>query len=358
MWGILLIGFLLSFLWALIALPKVAAFAIQRKWYDVPNKRKVHTEPIVAIGGIGVFTGFWLVLFCLLSFVELNSVGFLLLASSILFLMSLRDDVKSVRPMFRLLGQLLVASICFIGGVRLEGLYGLFGIENVPEVIQYVLTVLTIVTMINAYNLIDGVNGLSGSLGVLACFIFCTSFWNAGHPFWALMAIVSAGAILGFLKYNFGKATMFMGDNGATFLGLLFAVFCIKTLSIGGGGVTALDNLASTWSIVCLPILDLIRVSVSRMANGKSPLSGDRTHIHHLLLDRGKSHTQIALSLTLLQAFLYAFVQLALTTVAPITLMITLAFIYVAYFLLLKISLGLTAIKTMEYKRKELNLIE
>lgn len=358
MLGLLLLGFLLSFLWSLFVLPKVAAFAIQRKWYDLPNERKVHVEPIVAIGGIGVFTGFWLTFLCLSNFTEVLSFGFLMLASGILFFMSLRDDIKSVRPIFRLLGQVLVASICFASGFRIEGLYGLFGVGEVPEFMQYALTVLTILTMINAYNLIDGVNGLSGSLGILTCFVFGAFFFSKGLHLWALMAMVAAGGILGFLKYNFGKATMFMGDNGATFLGLLFAVFAIKILSTDVTGGVQIDNLIRILSIVCLPILDLIRVSIGRMANGKSPLNGDRTHIHHLLLNRMKSHTHIALSLMFMQAFLFAFAQIALTKVAPITVMVSLIFIYLIYFVLLKISLGLTAIKAMEHERKSLNLIE
>ncbi len=358
MWGLLLLGFLLSFLWTLFILPKVAAFAIQHKWYDLPGDRKVHAKPIVAIGGVGIFTGFWVVFLCLSGLNEALALSSLMLASGILFLMSLWDDIKNVRAIIRLIGQVLVASICFVGGLKVQGLYGFLGIEEVPALAQYVLTVLVIVTVVNAYNLIDGVNGLSGSLSLLTCFAFCALFWNVGDNSWALLSIIIGGGVLGFLKYNFGEATMFMGDNGATFLGLMFAVFFIKTLSIGGSGAVSFNELLATLSIISLPILDLMRVSVGRMVNGKSPFFADRTHVHHLLLDRGKSHTHIAVNLSLIQVFLFAFAQMAMLAVAPMTLLLSLVFIYMGYVVLLKISIGLTDIKAMEYERKELNLIE
>ncbi len=358
MWGLFTIGFLLSFLWTLLALPKVASFAIQRQWYDMPSERKVHVKPIVAIGGVGIFTGFWLIFFCLSNFDEVFSMACLMLGSTILFLMSLWDDVKNLRPIIRLLGQLLVASICFVGGFKIEGLYGFFGIGEVADLLQYVLTVLLIMTVINAYNLIDGVNGLSGSLSLLTCLVFCVFFWSVGNNYWALMSIILGGGVLGFLKYNFGNASMFMGDNGATFLGLMFALFCIKFLSFYEVAELSLNNLIGMLSIISLPVLDLIRVSVSRMANGKSPFFADRTHIHHLLLDSGKSHSQIAIRLSLLQFFLFAFAQIIFSSFTPLTLLLSVVFLYLGYIVLLKISLGLTAIKAMEYERKELNLVE
>ena len=150
--------------------------------------------------------------------------------------------------------------------------------------------------IINAFNLIDGINGLSGSISTLIALVLGTWFFLIGHVELAVVAFALAGSTIAFLKYNFTPARIFMGDTGSLLVGLICAILTIQFIEIHKtlqGSVYAIQAVpAVAIGILILPLFDTLRVFITRILKGKSPLTADRNHIHHLLIDCGLSHMQ------------------------------------------------------------------
>lgn len=266
------------------------------KLYDANNNLKQHLEKVCSLGGISIFAAFWIGTSLLREFSGGDMVGFLFIGSFFLFLTGVKDDLVGIPPLKRLLIQIGVASLLFWGGVRLTYLPG-FEIE-LPLIVSYFLTIILIGTVVNAYNFIDGINGLAGGLSVISSLAFALVFYIIGLEKYAIMAFVLSGAILGFLYFNFGKAKIFMGDNGSTFIGVMLSFFTIIFLE----HYTAQGNPASlqptlVLAIIMVPIFDMAKVVVGRLFRGISPFRGDRTHIHHVLLNAGLKQEMVCYAL-------------------------------------------------------------
>ncbi|MEM9990318.1 MAG: MraY family glycosyltransferase, partial [Bacteroidota bacterium] len=157
---------------------------------------------------------------------------------------------------------------------------------------------------INAFNLIDGINGLSGGLATLIFSVFGTWFFLAGRPELSVVAFATVGAVVAFLKYNITPAAIFMGDTGSLLLGLICSILSIEFIEFHQSSelqsVYAFQSVpAVTIGIIIIPLFDTLRVFTMRMLKGKSPFQPDRTHIHHLLIDSGLTHTQASTTLVL-----------------------------------------------------------
>lgn len=260
--------------------------AKQQQLVEATDHRKIHTEKVAALGGIPIFITLVVFYFTIVGF--FNPFSFLLLAAFFLLAVGLWDDLKNIGIKRRLITQFIVANVAYLLGFHFE-----FSTTLVGTVINYFSTIIFIGLMINGSNFLDGINGLAGGLGVLITSIFAIIFYNCGANELTIMAVIYVGAILGFLSYNFGeRAAIFMGDSGSTVMGFLLAIFALKAWSFSGG----MDNtnvLASiAMGLIALPILDLFGVVITRITKGQSPLEADRNHIHHLLIDTGKSHPE------------------------------------------------------------------
>jgi len=355
---LILFGFITSFFLSIFIIPSLIHLANEKKLFDVPDFRKVHQKPISSLGGVAIFCAIWLSLLGFAEWQFLFELRLVLLGSFILFLIGIKDDLIGTSPQKRLLGQLLAAGLCFYSGFQLDGFYGLFDITELPIFITFPLTILTIVLIINAFNLIDGINGLAGSLGILAALYFTYSFWQVNLINWALVAVIISGSIAGFLKYNFGRASIFMGDNGSTLIGLLIAVFFIKWLNTKYYDLGDPSALVSVIGIIFIPVFDLIRVFLVRIFNRKSPFSPDKTHLHHFLLAMGKNHVWACLFILGMQflaigAGNYFVDKWGITLSLIITIAVELAIV-----IGLNISLGLTNIKNVESDKYIIGLKE
>lgn len=355
---ILLFGFIISFLLTIFIIPNLILLAESKQLFDLPDQRKIHTTSISSLGGIAFFITFWAISIGVSDWTFLKELRFLFLGSFILFLVSLKDDLIGISPVKRLIVQFLIGILCYSSGFIVKGFYGLFGIEELSFWLNFPLTLLTISLIINAYNLIDGINGLAGSLGLLATLIFGLFFWCQGNFQWCLTALITAGSIMGFLKFNFGKATIFMGDNGSTFIGLLVAVFFIQFINTDYFSPYPGMTLMFAISIIFIPVFDLIRVFSVRLFKGNSPLKPDKSHLHHFLLNLGKSHGWICffiLGMQLLACLMgiYFIKQFGLTSSLLITVLLEL-FIVVC----IVGSLQITKIKKMEQERRVLSYLE
>ncbi|RIK46452.1 MAG: undecaprenyl/decaprenyl-phosphate alpha-N-acetylglucosaminyl 1-phosphate transferase [Chloroflexi bacterium] len=275
---------------------------------DMPGERRVHTTPVPRLGGLAIFLGF-LVALCV-SFAlpvtrfeqEIARIVLLIAAAAILVGVMFFDDIFGIPPLPKLGIQVGIALLVIAPrlrgadhGIAIDHFNAPFvGGVTLPLAIAAPFTVLWIVGMMNSVNWADGIDGLAGSIGLVACVVLFlhTYFRPKGDPQFtiSLLAIALAGAIVGFLPFNWHPARIIMGDTGAMFLG-----FALATISIIGGAKIATALLA-----LGVPILDMAWVIVYRIAHGRSPLLADRGHLHHRLLDAGLTQRQVVACFTAL----------------------------------------------------------
>ena len=283
-----------------LAIPAIMRVAAEKKLFDLPDARKIHTRPIASLGGVGIFIGFLLALLLTVSGKEATEFQFYFASALVIFFLGLKDDILIISATKKILGQLAAAAIIIhLGGVRIESMHGFMGLEKLPEVWSYFVSYITIIVVVNAYNLIYGIDGLAGSLGIVTTSVFGTYFLMAELPVYAMLSFAMAGSLAAFLFFNFNPAKIFMGDSGSLLLGLLNAILVIKFITVAdapGAYLPVTSAVAIGFSILIVPLLDTLRVFSIRILQGRSPFTPDRNHIHHLLLDRGLNHRQVTFS--------------------------------------------------------------
>jgi UDP-GlcNAc:undecaprenyl-phosphate GlcNAc-1-phosphate transferase len=287
------VAFIITFL----AIPVVLQIAEQKKLYDIPDERKVHTRPVASLGGVGIFGGFLLAALLSIQGYLNPEFQYFFAAALVIFFLGLRDDIMILSATKKFIGQIIAASILIhLGGIRLDSMHGLFGFEQVPEGFSLALSYLTIIVVINSFNLIDGVDGLAASLGILSMLVFGIYFFAIDHQAYSLLAFSMAGSLVAFMIFNHHPAKIFMGDSGSLMIGLVNSILVIKFINIASSPFVAIpvaSAVAVGFAILIVPLLDTLRVFSIRIANGRSPFTPDRNHVHHLLLDRGLSHSAV-----------------------------------------------------------------
>jgi UDP-GlcNAc:undecaprenyl-phosphate GlcNAc-1-phosphate transferase len=273
-----------------------------RRWnlVDDPGHRKIHTVPVPLAGGFAVFTGILLVLVGAgaavvtgqLATESLEKVAYglgrraiplaAMMAGAVgMLLLGVGDDRFELRPSHKLFGQLLIALMVAAGGVRLT----LF----VPSTaFSYAMTVFWIVAVTNAFNLSDNMNGLCAGLGVVGAGLFAAVAIRHGQYLVASFALVVAGALLGYLPYNYPKASVFLGDAGSHLVGYLMAVLAILPHFYS----TKMQDprpwaVLSPLAFLAVPILDTASVFVVRTLAGRPFWVGDTNHLSHRLVRAG-----------------------------------------------------------------------
>jgi len=290
----------------LLTTPLVRALSIRYGLVDEPSGRKVHDEPVPRIGGVAIYAGLAASIgFAVFAEANLDwTVGFLNQAGNrvnlpMLFagvtlvgLVGLIDDIWDLRPRYKLLGQILAALVVALAGLRIEfvgdplgrGLI-LLGLLSVP------VTVIYLVGFANVINLIDGIDGLAAGVCAIAASSLLVLAAQGNRLDAAVLAAALLGACLGFLKYNFHPASIFMGDSGAMLLGFTLAV----TSLLGVMKTTAAIALAVPLLIIGVPIFDTLWAIIRRVRHNKPIGQADRGHIHHRLLGRGFDQRQTVL---------------------------------------------------------------
>lgn len=262
---------------------------------DKPNARRINQVPIPRGGGLSVFVAFQLVLSLLvLSMGGEVSQQFscfwqarFLLASSLLVVIGLIDDKRGMRPVVKLAGQIVVASILFFSGVHIGGIVVAF-----PVWLDYLATVFWIVGAVNAFNLIDGMDGLATGLALIASVGLAGALLFTGNSAATLPYLVLSGACLGFLRYNFHPASVFLGDTGSMFLGLCVATFPLMTgsrkelvASLGvpllAMGIPIFDTMLAIWR---RSVRALLPQSVTAVGTRLHLMQPDKDHVHHRVL--------------------------------------------------------------------------
>jgi len=299
-----------AFIITFFAIPAIITVAEQKKLFDIPDARKLHSRPIASLGGIGIFSGFFLASLLGISVKAFPEFQYFFAAATIVFFVGINDDMVALTAMRKIIGQVLAAAILIhLGDIRISSMHGLFGIQELPEAVSLAFTYMTIIVVINAYNLIDGIDGLAGTLGMLTTSVFGAYFFLADMPGYAVMSFAMTGSLLAFLIFNYNPAKIFMGDTGSLLLGLINAILVIKFITVADSTHVILpmeSAVAVGFSILMVPLADTVRVFSIRIFQGRSPFSPDRRHIHHLLLDRGLNHKYITLCCLLLNMFFIA----------------------------------------------------
>ncbi|MCB9277758.1 MAG: undecaprenyl/decaprenyl-phosphate alpha-N-acetylglucosaminyl 1-phosphate transferase [Lewinellaceae bacterium] len=307
----LLTAFAITFL----ALPSVIQVARIKNLYDVPTERSSHSKNTPSLGGVGIFAGAVFSIIFWTDFQSSSNMKYALCSMIIIFLIGLKDDLLPLSPWKKLLGQVLAAVILvFLSGYRLHSFYGFLGFDGpLPIWISAILSVFLILVISNAFNLIDGINGLAGSISCLTAGAFGSWFWAAGFTDLAVLSFALVGAVLAFLRFNLSPASIFMGDTGSLFIGLILAVLTLRFLELNS--TLAFDSELKVQAsptvaigILIIPLFDTIRVFITRIIRGQSPFRADRRHIHHLLVDFGFSHTQATGLLVLVNCLFICFV--------------------------------------------------
>ena len=217
----------------------------------------------------------------------------ILVPATLIFLLGVYDDVHGVGPYFKFTVQGIAATMLFMGGLRIVNIPVVFGDKGLPWVVGWAFTVVWVLAITNAFNLIDGLDGLAaGSALFSTLVVFVVALLN-GPSLVTVMTIALAGAILGFLRFNFNPATIFLGDSGSLFIGFVLSALALH------GAQKAPTIVAVAIPIVSfgLPILETSLSIVRRLISGRPIFTADREHIHHKLLQHGMTHRQVVILL-------------------------------------------------------------
>lgn len=284
---------------ALVFVPLAMKLAYKIGAVDKPNARKVHTKIMPRMGGLGIYLAYIIVV---LATQKMNmQLAGLLLGSTILVVLGIFDDMKDLNAKFKLLIQILAAVIVMAFGVRIEFMTNVFGGGAIYlDILSLPITLLWIVGITNAINLIDGLDGLAGGIATIAALSMAVVGWIYGQYLMASMAIILAGATMGFLRYNFHPAKVFMGDTGSLFLGFNLSVLAI----MGVAKSVTFISLAAPVLVLGVPIFDTFFAILRRKMNHKPIFAADKDHLHHRLLSMGFSHRKTVLIIYAISFFL------------------------------------------------------
>jgi UDP-GlcNAc:undecaprenyl-phosphate GlcNAc-1-phosphate transferase len=316
-----LIGFVVAALVvaALIAFlftPVARALAQKVGAMDVPkDARRMHDHPIPRMGGLAIFLAF---LLTVLLFAQLTSqVKGMLLGAVVIVILGIFDDIYSLPAKFKFVVQILAALIAAWSGNLIDTLSNpnIFSSNPYWELgwLAWPVTVIWIVAITNAVNLIDGLDGLACGVSTITSMAMLVIALVLGEGQVAILLAALAGGCIGFLPYNLHPAKIFMGDTGSTFLGYILAVVSVQ----GMFKMYSIISFVVPFLMLGLPIFDTSFAFIRRIAHGKSPMSPDRSHVHHRLIDMGFSQKQAVAVLYIITAIL-GLSAVVLTTSGPI----------------------------------------
>jgi UDP-GlcNAc:undecaprenyl-phosphate GlcNAc-1-phosphate transferase len=299
MYVTLMLLFVLSLVLALLFTPLVRQLAIRWNIVDQPdNKRKVHKRPIPRIGGvavIGAYVGSCFLVWAVLRLYPVGeSVGFdaikaLVPAVSLIFLVGLADDLLNLQPWHKFAAQGLASIMVVASGMYIQSVSTL----SIPRPIGMFVTVVWLMACTNAINLIDGLDGLAGGITLVGTATVLIGALMNGNTDLIVAAAPLAGALIGFLVFNFNPASIFLGDCGSLVLGFLLGCYSLLWMATS----TTIISAAAPVMALSVPLLDTVLAMLRRFLSGRPLFRPDRSHIHHRLLLRGLSHRNAVLCL-------------------------------------------------------------
>ena len=299
------IAFVLAFFIGQAILKKLYIFSFRRRLFDPVDGRKSHLGLIPRMGGMAFLPTqccIFMLVIIVLRFFELIYVEYellvrfllLIMGLGLLFITGIVDDLVGIYYKWKFGAQFVAALFIPVSGLWISHMDGMLGIDTLPVWIGVPITIFVIIFIINAYNLIDGIDGLCSGLTILACTVLGTLFFR--HASWlpVIFCFITVGVLSPFFYYNvYGKTKrkrrIFMGDTGSMTLGLTVA-FLVITYTVGEPELlNPAGNFLVAFSVVLVPMLDVVRVILIRLLTHKPLFLPDKNHIHHYLLDLGFS---------------------------------------------------------------------
>lgn len=316
MWGDIAIAFLLAFITAFVITPYTIKLAKKVGAIDLPkDERRINKKAMPRLGGLAVIAGFLVSIIYLITIMGIEGslnlnqdqyymklVGYFL-GALVIIITCFIDDVKGIPPLVKLTGQIIAAIIVMKSGVIIQHVSIPFlsgdaeGLTHLNEIFSFILTLGWIVGITNAINLIDGLDGLSSGISLISCLSLIIIFSLNGSPLIAIIMIAAlAGALTGFLPFNFNPAKTFIGDTGSNFLGYSLAVISI----LGVAKTYTAIVIVAPLIVLALPVFDTLFAIVRRLIKGKSlkaVVMPDKGHLHHKMLKKGFTQKEAVLTL-------------------------------------------------------------
>ena len=289
----MIFAFIVSFAFTFATTPLVRRFAFKIGAIDIPkDNRRMHKKPTPRIGGLAIIFGFTVATLCFAQ--PSRQLYGTLAGAAIIAVMGVIDDCKNLPAKLKFVIQIIAALVVvFAGDIKIdEFTTPNFLSDNpywvLPDWLSVTLTVIWIVFITNAVNFIDGLDGLAAGVSAIMSISLVFISIRVGEYSIAILGIALMGSCFGFLPFNFNPAKIFMGDTGSTFLG-----FMLATLSIQGVFKSyAVISFAVPLLILGLPLFDALFAMIRRILRGQSPMTADRGHLHHRLVDMGFSQKQ------------------------------------------------------------------
>jgi UDP-GlcNAc:undecaprenyl-phosphate GlcNAc-1-phosphate transferase len=282
----------------------VRNLAMGRGWVAPPiQERDLHETPLPRLGGLPIFLSFlisitvaWLAGLhfpALAVGPSMRTLLIILVPGTLIFLLGVYDDIHSVGPYTKFAVQAVAAIMLFAGGLRILDLPVLFGARHLAWPLGLPITVFWVIGITNAFNLIDGLDGLAAGSALFSTLVVLVVAIFNGSSLVSLLSIALAGSILGFLRFNFNPATIFLGDCGSLFIGFMLSALALA------GAEKAPTVIAVAIPVVSLglPILETSLSILRRVISGRPIFTGDSEHIHHKLLQHGMTHRQVVILL-------------------------------------------------------------
>jgi UDP-GlcNAc:undecaprenyl-phosphate GlcNAc-1-phosphate transferase len=300
----LLATFAGSLLLSFVLTKFVRDIAVRRGWLFPPaSHRHLHDEATPRLGGVAIVFSFLIATAMALlaerflihsaPHFSLAPLVTILPPAILIFCLGIYDDLRNASPLLKFSVQAIAGGMLFAGGLRILALPVLFGTHQFSSLTGLALTILWVIAITNAFNLIDGLDGLAAGSALFSTLVVLVVAMLGNMSLISLLALALAGAIIGFLRYNFNPATIFLGDCGSLFIG-----FMLSALALFGSQKTpTVVAVAIPMVSFGLPILETSLSVVRRLINGRPVFSADREHIHHKLLQRGMSHRQVVIVL-------------------------------------------------------------
>lgn len=296
--GLTILSFFTAFLVVLFFTPSLIKVAELKNLTDAPDaKRKLHQRQVPTIGGIIIYAATLFSYALWLPTDDASDFKYIVTTTLLMFFVGVKDDIIGTAPIKKLIAHILCALvIVLMANIRIKSFHGIFGLYEIPYWASIFLSLFTIIVIINAFNLVDGVDGLATGLGFIAAFAFGLWFLLVKDLVMSCLAFSLAGALMGFLYYNFSPAKIFMGDSGSLTIGLIMSVLAIKLIEFDRVSMiyplAIITKPVLAVSFLIYPLVDTMRIFIYRALNGLSPFHADRNHIHHRLQDVGFSHRQ------------------------------------------------------------------
>lgn len=316
---ILLSTFVIAMTIGIYTIPRIVRLSHELHLYDLPDSRKVHTIPVPRLGGVAflptVIISIAIVVAVAsrfgITFGALSEAGApqhfvaYLAGAMMLYCLGIYDDVHGVGYKLKFAIQIFAAFLLCISGLWIASLDHIFYIDRIPYWIGMPLTVVFVVYITNAINLIDGIDGLASGLSAISLFVAIMLCMMSGDIIWAMLAIAYLGVVLTFFCFNVygGKNKVFMGDAGSLTLGYTLSFIVLHFWQAHPVWNPYLHNIGIIiLSTLIIPMLDVVRVMMSRIRDGRNPFLPDKNHIHHKLMRTGLSGRMTMLTILLISA--------------------------------------------------------